>query len=222
METIAQAVSPRGELVLRRRRRDDGEPIVELRVNGVYVMDSAETSAERRLATEALSLAESPATAFVGGLGLGFTLAAVLADPRVQRVVVAEMEQVVAEWIRAGHVASTAHVLSDPRVDLQLDDVRRVLAEQPAGSVDAVLLDVDNGPNALVFDHNAGVYTGEFLRTCAERLRTGGVLAVWSAEPSGNLRDLMAVACSTCRHVPIPVYLQGRETAYHLYLGQRS
>lgn len=221
METVARAVSPRGELSLRRRAGTDGEPVFELRVNGRIVLDTAETSTERRLAEVALQAVAAPRRVLVGGLGLGFTLAAVLDEPRVEHVVVAELEPVVTEWVRAGHVAATAHVLDDPRVLLELDDVRDVVRRHPAGSLDVVLLDVDNGPEALVFDENADVYTDGFLRDCARRLRPGGVAAVWSAAPSPGLQRSLATACGTCRELRIDVRLQQRPSAYHVYLGCR-
>ena len=81
-ETVARASSPRGELVL--RRREDGH--LELRANGVFVMDTLEHTSERGLAARALEIAHGPSLrVLVGGLGLGFTLGAVLADARVTR-----------------------------------------------------------------------------------------------------------------------------------------
>ena len=222
VETIARAMSPRGELALRRRDGEDGEPVFELRVNGRIVMDSAETTTERQLAEVALRAVAAPRRILVGGLGLGFTLAAVRDEPRVEEVVVAELEPVVAEWVRAGHVTATADVLYDTRVVLELDDVREVVRRQPAASLDVVLLDVDNGPDALVFDDNAAVYTESFLTECAQRLSPGGALAVWSAAPSPGLERSLAAACGRCRELHLGVRLQRRPTTYHLYLGRRS
>ena len=81
---IARAESPRGEIVLRERREENTPTVLELRVNGVFVMDTLETTTERALARAALALADRPARVLVGGLGLGFTLHEVLADARVE------------------------------------------------------------------------------------------------------------------------------------------
>ncbi len=89
---VARAESDRGELVLRERTEDDGSTTLELRANGVFVMDTRETSSERALAREALARHADPWRVLVGGLGLGFTLEEVLADERVRQVLVVEIE----------------------------------------------------------------------------------------------------------------------------------
>ena len=103
---MARALSPRGEVVLRERRDpDDGSPgVLELRVNGVFVMDTRETSSERGLATAALAEVEDPRAVLVGGLGLGYTAHEVLADRRVERLVVVEIEEDLVRWMRDGTV----------------------------------------------------------------------------------------------------------------------
>ncbi|HEX6979671.1 MAG TPA: hypothetical protein VF342_10255, partial [Alphaproteobacteria bacterium] len=77
-DEIARAESPRGEVVLRRRTSNGGPAVLELRVNGVFVMDTRETTTERALAQRALELVADPRTVLVGGLGLGFTAHEVL------------------------------------------------------------------------------------------------------------------------------------------------
>jgi spermidine synthase len=121
---LARAQSERGELVLRRRQHG----FLELRANGVFVMDTAETTSERALATEALARHDDPAVVLVGGLGLGFTLAEVLADLRVRRVVVAEIEPALVGWLRDGTVPHGPALLADPRVEVVVGDVAETLA----------------------------------------------------------------------------------------------
>ncbi|HLK95572.1 MAG TPA: hypothetical protein VK365_07535, partial [Nocardioidaceae bacterium] len=87
---VARATSERGGVVL--RRRDDGT--LELRVNGVFVMDDDGAASEQALATVGMAAVVSPRRVLVGGLGLGFTLRAVLEDPRVEQVTVVELEPV--------------------------------------------------------------------------------------------------------------------------------
>ena len=89
--------------------------------------------------------ARRPGQVLVGGLGLGFTLAEVLADPRVRRVVVAEIEPALVGWLRDGTVPHGPALLADPRVEVAVDDVADVIGG-PRASFDLVLLDVDNGP----------------------------------------------------------------------------
>ncbi len=125
MTELARGVSERGELVLR-RRADDGA--VELRVNGVFVMDDRETSSEELLAS--VALAGAPSRLLVGGLGLGYTVRTLLADSGVREVVVAEIEPLLVEWMRDGVVPS---VLDDPRVSVVVGDVREVVASSARG-----------------------------------------------------------------------------------------
>ena len=124
---IARAESPRGEVVLRRRANGTGADVLELRVNGVFVMDTLETTSEIELAAQALELVEEPSTVLVGGLGLGFTLQRVLADPRVERAVVVEIEETLVQWMRDGTVPVGPALLADTRATVVNADIARWL-----------------------------------------------------------------------------------------------
>jgi spermidine synthase len=213
---LARASSERGELVLR-RRQDDGA--LELRVNGVFVMDDRETSSEELLASAALASVRRPDRVLVGGLGLGYTVRALLADPRPREIVVAEIEPELVSWMRAGVVPS---VLDDPRVSVIVGDVRSVVTESADASLDAILLDVDNGPDFLVYNENSAVYTASFLSVCRSKLRTGGVLTVWSSSASDALETEVAAVFDGCEVTPVPVSLQGRCETYYVYQGPFS
>ncbi|GAA0960820.1 spermidine synthase [Kribbella koreensis] len=212
MSEVARAVSERGELLLRRR----GDGALELRVNGVFVMDDVETSSEELLASAALDAVLRPARVLVGGLGLGYTVRSLLADSRVSSVLVAEIEPAVVEWMRSGLVPS---VLDDARVSVVVGDVRDVVLAQPAASLDGVLLDVDNGPDFLVHNENSALYESEFLAECRGRLAPGGVLTVWSSSASAALEAVMREVFGACSVRPVPVVLQGRDEMYYVYQG---
>jgi spermidine synthase len=211
---VARAVSERGELVLR-RRDDDGA--LELRVNGVFVMDDVETSSEELLASAALSSVRRPDRVLVGGLGLGYTVRALLADPRLGSVVVAEIEPELVSWMRSGLVPS---VLDDSRVSVVVGDVRDVVVAEDDASLDAILLDVDNGPDFLVYNENSAIYASSFLAVCKARLRPGGVLTVWSSSVSADLEKAVASVFGGCEVTPVPVNLQGRAETYYVYQGR--
>jgi spermidine synthase len=119
----------------------------------------------------------------IGGLGMGFTLAAALRELGDQgRVVVAELVPAVVEWNRGPLGVHAGHPLRDPRVTVREVDVARLLtAEQQA--YDAILLDVDNGPEGLTRKANDWLYGISGLQAAYEALRPQGVLAVWSAGP---------------------------------------
>ena len=216
MIDVARCVSERGELVL--RRRNDGS--IELRANGVFVMDDVETSTERALATRALDLHARPAAVLVGGLGLGFTLRAVLEDDRVEHVTVAEIEEALVAWMRDGTVPG-AEMLADPRVTVTVGDVAKIMRNSPGSTYDLVLLDVDNGPGYLVHDANAGLYEAPALEQAMRVTRPGGTIVVWSAAEAPELASTMERVFGRWRSeaVPYEVDLQGRAETYWLYVG---
>ncbi len=219
---VARASSSRGEVVLRARHEPDGtEPVLELRVNGVFLMDSRETSSEEQLAAVALAEVECPRAVLVGGLGLGFTAHAVLADRRVERLLVVELEECLVGWMRDGTVPHGPSHLADDRIRVVTADIRQVVAELPAASYDLVLLDLDNGPVQLVHEENAGIYRPEFLGAVADVLRPGGAVVVWSAAESPELADDLATVFGAATPIPLDVRLQGRVETYWLYLARR-
>lgn len=130
------------------------------------------------------------ARVLVGGLGFGFTLAAALARLRADaQVVVAELVPAVVAWNR-DHVGGHAgHPLGDPRVAVHAGDVARLMGAAPA-AWDAILLDVDNGPQGLTRAGNDRLYSRAGLDVAHAALRPGGVLAVWSAhrDPAFTVR----------------------------------
>ncbi|WP_370188158.1 hypothetical protein [Aeromicrobium sp.] len=201
-----------GEVVV--RVRADGA--TELRVNGVFVMDDVETSSERLLADLVLDLGAREV--LVGGLGLGYTAQALLAGD-VERLVVAELHADVVAAVRAGAGAGPS-VLDDPRCTVEVGDVRDVVAAQPDASLDAVLLDVDNGPDFLVHETNAAVYAADGLADAARVLRPGGTLAVWSMADSAPLRARLAALLDDVGAVAVPVDLQGRSEHYWVLTGR--
>ncbi len=217
---IARAESERGELVLRERRSEGAPGVLELRANGVFVMDTVETSTERALASAALDLVDDPSAVVVAGLGLGYTMHEVLADSRVEKCAVVEIEQALVDWMRDGTVPHGPALLADERVTVVVADVAVALAEARPASYDLVLLDVDNGPGYLVHDTNADLYREPFLGTASAALRPGGLLVVWSAAESPDLARAMTEVFGTCEARPHPVRLQDRDETYWLYVAR--
>jgi spermidine synthase len=224
LEMIAYDEGPHGQVALRRRTSEEGADVYELIVNGTFVMDTVETSTERLLASEALRRlhAGDQLVVVVAGLGLGFTARAVLSDQRVRSVEVVELDRVVVDWVRAGLVPETRGVLDDPRVRVHVADVRSFVRTRQDASVDAVLLDVDNGPDFLVHAVNQEVYERPFLAECARTLRSGGVLGVWSADRSEVLRETLTDVFGACEELSRTVRREGRVWDYYLYLATRT
>lgn len=218
---VARAESERGEVVLRRRIEEHTADALELRVNGVFVMDTRETTSEVELAAAALELVEDPRNVVVGGLGLGFTTQRVLADHRVERVMVVEIEQALIGWMRDGTIPHGPALLADRRVHLVDVGIVQAVAEA-SSTYDLVLLDVDNGPGHLVHDSNADVYEPEFLTDARRIINPGGALVIWSANPAPELATAMEQVFGNCTEHRYDVLLQDRPEQYLLYLSHRT
>ncbi len=213
-QTLARADSPAGEVALRRRFASTG-PIYELIVNGVFAMDSAETRSEIRLAE--LALADGARRILVGGLGLGWT-ALTLARGGAERVDVVELATPLIEWARAGLVPSLTEVVAAPAVRLFAGDVAQVLAgrDGPAGPWDAVLLDVDNGPDFLIRPENGPLYAPEALRAATRSVAPGGRLYVWCQGESPELAATLAGLGDATTTI-VPVRRDGHAIDYVIY-----
>lgn len=198
------------------RRRGDGA--LELRVNGVFVMDDVETTSERLLARQVLDAGARDI--LVGGLGLGHTTRELLTDQAVRHVVVAELHREIVDWMRDGTIPG-ADLLADPRVDVVIGDVRDIVMRQPPAALDAIVLDVDNGPGFLVHPGNQAVYGTVFVAECARRLRPAGRLCIWSMADSDRLRSVLADHFELVGATPVDVRLQGRDEQYWVLTGSR-
>ena len=208
---LARADTPDGELFLRRR-----EDVLELVVNGVFAMDSAEVTSELVLADAAGS---PPGRVLVGGLGLGYTAARLLANG-APAVVVVERAGALVEWARDGVTAQLGDLARDPRCTLVPGDIVEHVAASRE-TFDAIVLDVDNGPGLLIHDDNARVYSPGFLAACAGRLTPGGHVLVWSESASPALAAAMRSCLAGVEELGVEVHREGRDFRYALYRGRR-
>jgi len=179
------------ELVLWQR---DTEFVIRLGPHAL--MSSAAHGSEEALAEAACArlAGRAGARVLVGGLGMGFTLAAALRSlPADARVEVAELVPAVVEWNRGPLAHLAGRPLEDPRAGVVTADVAdRIRSARPAW--DAILLDVDNGPDGLTVATNDRLYSDAGLRAAHAALRAGGVLGVWSVQPDAAFTDRLARA----------------------------
>jgi spermidine synthase len=225
VETLRRVEGERGEVVLRRRETEDGGSHLELVVDGVFAMDDVDTTTERALATEALARCPGrDLRVLVGGLGLGWTAAAALADPRVATVDVVELQAPLVAWAAEGLLPALAGVTGDPRLRLHTGDVADALAEGGHHPWDVVLLDVDNGPGFLIHPANEALYGPAGTAAAMRAVRPGGVLALWSSTPAPQLRDQLADLpdVADAEQVVLHVDRDGRRHDYALVLGRRA
>jgi spermidine synthase len=178
-ELISTAYAPDGEELRLYRHGNDFMIVLDRN----ELMSTRQRGSEEALATLAIArIAQTPRPhVLVGGYGMGFTLRAALAAlPADATVTVAEVVPDIIEWARGPMAAIAAGCLDDPRVQLIVGDVVKVIERSP-GTFDAILLDVDNGPDGLVRPDNNRLYSRRGLSIAGEALRRGGVLAIWSA-----------------------------------------
>ena len=150
------------------------------------LMNSRLSGSEAALATLAAKKIESVKNPhlLIGGLGMGFTLRAALGALGAKaRIEVAELVPAVVVWARGPMARIFGDSLNDPRVSIREMDVTEIIRSSRA-AFDAILLDVDNGPEGLTRQANDGLYDSSGLRSAHTALRAGGVLAVWSSGPN--------------------------------------
>ncbi|SIQ78318.1 Spermine/spermidine synthase [Micromonospora avicenniae] len=210
---VDRVVTDRGELVLRRCAEH-----LEIISNGVFLMDTRAGSSERLLVRESLKLVPAGARILIGGLGVGFSLAEAAASQVPAEIVVVEIERALIDWHRDTLAPFSAHALDDARVRVVNDDIVRWLGTTDE-VFDAICLDVDNGPDWTVFQHNAALYDDHGLTLLRERLTGDGVLAAWSASASPAYATRLAAVIGpvTTHRVEVPrgepdvVYLARRD-----------
>lgn len=218
-----------GELSLRRRL----DPVLQREVHEVllgdeYLMSSTFTVAEVELAR--LGFAAVPGDGLdvvVGGLGLGYTARAALADPRVASLRVVEAMDAVIDWHVQGLLPHADELTGDPRCRLVLGDFFAMVAgglpfgEGAAARHDAILLDIDHTPGHLLHPSHAGFYTAEGLERLRARLVPGGVFALWSDAPDSAFLRVLEQAFATVEEhvVSFANPLTGGESSNAVYVA---
>ena len=229
-EELDWVTTPLGDVSLRRRRDPiSGVDIFEVKLGDEFLMSSLFTVAEIELARLALDRVSGPGlTVAVGGLGLGYTAQAVLADARVEELVVVDALEPVIDWHQRGLVPVGPVLTADRRCRLvhgdffAMADGRGFDPETADRLFDAVIVDIDHSPRQLLADGSAGFYGVEGTRALARHLRPAGVYALWSNDPPDQdyLEVLHEVFVDvTAQVVSFPNPLQDREATNTVYLA---
>ena len=240
LEELDWQSTPMGDLSLRRRRDPvSGQDVYEVKLGEEYLMSSMFVEAELEVARLALAAvhARSPGSGpaggwdvLVGGLGLGYTAQAVLADPGVASLVVVEALAEVIGWHERGLVPASTSTSLDRRTRLVHGDFFALAGAgdgwdptSPGRRFDAVVVDIDHSPRHLLHPSHAAFYRPDGLRQTAARLRPGGAFSLWSNDPPDAdfervLREVFTVVTTTVVRFPNP--LQDREATNTVYVGQ--
>lgn len=215
----ARVPSTRGraaELQLYRHNRDF---MIVLERN--ELMSTRKSGSEEALATmafERIISAKRP-NMLIGGYGMGFTLRAALRElPVNARITVVELVPEIIAWARGPMAEVTAGCLDDPRVQLVESDVAKFIADA-RGSFDAILLDVDNGPDGLVRAENNALYSSAGLRAAKRALSAQGVLAIWSAGPDAAFARLLGKSGFAVDEVKVPARSNGKGAKHVIWFA---
>jgi spermidine synthase len=222
--------TPKGEISLRRRRDPVlGVDVYEIKLDDEYLMSSTFTAGEIALAQLGLAAVHGEELdVVVGGLGLGYTAQAVLADDRVRSLDVVDALAEVIEWHRRELLPLGAGLTADPRCTLVLGDFFEMAAD-PDGfggrRFDAIIVDIDHTPSFLLHPSHAPFYEPAGLRRLSAHLKPGGVFALWSNDPPDDA--FVAVLGQVFTEVEAHVvsfdnHLQDRKATNTVYVARRN
>lgn len=232
-EELDYRVTPIGALSLRRRRELRlGVDVFEIKLGDEFLMSSLFTASEIALAQ--LALADMPGSdldVVVGGLGLGYTAQAVLAHSTVASLIVVEALQPVIDWHAGGLVPLGHELTGDARCRVVHGDFFALAASDrgfdpaaPGRVFDAVLVDIDHSPDALLDSRNAAFYGEAGLALMAAHLRSGGVFGLWSNEhPDDGFTARLANTFANARAEQVTFHnpLQDKPFTQTVYLANK-
>ncbi len=217
-ELVGTAKVPQGEELRLFRRGDDFMIVLDRN----ELMNSRMSGSEEALATmtvERLSGRPGPRL-LIGGYGMGFTLRAALGVlPQDARIAVAELVPEIIDWARGPMADLTAGFLDDGRVSLTVADVGDVMRNSP-GSFDAILLDVDNGPDGLIRTANDRLYSRPGLASAKAALKPGGILAIWSAAPDPAFKRRLSEAGFRVEETIVRARSNGKGARHTIWFAQ--
>ena len=230
-EELDYRPTPIGALSLRRRREMSlGVDVFEIILGDEHLMSSLFTTSEISLARLGLAgLAGGALDVVVGGLGLGYTANAVLEEKAVRSLIVVEALDAVVEWHETGLLPLGKILTNDSRCQLRLGDFFALAssaegfdADEPGRRFDAILVDIDHSPDALLDPQNAGFYQAESLQRFAGHLNPGGVFGLWSDDrPDDGFTERLAGVFATARAKPVTFHnpLQNRDFTQTVYIA---
>lgn len=215
-ELVGTAYIPGGETMRLYRRGGDHMILVDRE----ELMSTRMSGSEEALATMTIDRLGAPEpNLLIGGYGMGFTLRAALAMlPSKGRVTVAELVPDILDWARGPMAAITGDCLDDPRVTIRIGDVVEAIAEG-RGAYDAILLDVDNGPDGLVRTANNRLYSPLGLATARAALRPGGIMTIWSAGEDPSFTRRLREAGFRVEEQVVRARQNGKGPRHHLWFA---
>ena len=201
-------------------QQHDGE--FYLKVDGVPLMNTSANASEQLMAELACTQLPAKPQVLIGGLGFGFTLKRVLElVPKDATVVVAELLPEMVEWNREHLLEVNGQLLDDPRVELHVGDVAELIDRTGQRRFDAILLDVDNSPDALVQYDNARLYQRKGLQQARAALAPRGRVVYWSAHQDKAFVRQLEKVFAHVESVPAKAYPKAKRFSHTLFVADR-
>ncbi len=219
-EKIDQAKVPESnELISLQKRGDE----FSIRTSGIELMNSRQHGSEEELARLAIKRINKPnARILIGGLGMGYTLAAALevSTPET-RIIVSELIPAIVEWNQThlGHLAQNP--LHDHRVTVEIEDVADIISKS-TDCWDAILLDVDNGPEGLTQKENDQLYSQAGLKKAHKALKQRGILAVWSCNPDSKFTNRLTQCTFMVQTIHVRARKSQKGSKHIIWLAQKK
>ncbi|GGC58170.1 spermidine synthase [Hoyosella rhizosphaerae] len=231
-EELGWGTTPMGEISLRRRFDPTFKcDVFEVKLDDDFLMSSLFTVAEEELALLALAKLEGEnLSVAVGGLGLGYTAATVLADSRVESLIVIDALEHVISWHERQLIPAGDRLVEDLRcqfVHADFFELARSESLDPEiadAKFDAVIVDIDHSPSHVLHPSHASFYTPEGLQGMAKHLTPGGVFALWSNDaPDDQFTEMLgnAIGPASAHIVTFENRLQGKDSANTVYLANK-
>jgi len=209
-----------GEMVLYQHDRD-----FSIIVNGEDLMHSRRHESELELARLGCAhlAGQKSAKVLIGGLGMGYTLYQTLyiLSPQSQ-VTVGELVPAVVEWNREFFGELNGHPLMDRRVEFKIGDIVKIISETPKNTFDTILLDVDNGPEAMTDSGNLRLYGYDGILACRRALRKKGCLAIWSAKPNKSFEELLIGCGFHVRRYRVPAHKGKKSRSHFIWVASEN
>jgi spermidine synthase len=195
-----------------------------IRLDGQTLMHSKMSASELLLGELAVKelTDQSPACVLIGGLGMGFSLKSVLAKTAPTSTVhVAELIPQVIDWNREFLANVNGALVDDPRVKIIIDDVWNILARSAKDQYDAIVIDIDNGPAAMVQKPNFRLYRESGIRLMMDALKPGGRAAIWSAAWDDAFANRLSAAGFQIAAIPAKLYTNAKRNGCVLYVADK-
>jgi len=222
--TLHRSVTEDGEIALRQLTSPQGNLHFEVVVNGTFLFSTYNRDSERaltRLAVYPVLTFRRPLHVLIGGLGIGYTLGAVLEYKEVCSVTVVEKEKTIVDWCKTYFGPYNGRSIEDPRVSIVVGDFLSFIRNTRI-AYDSMCLDLDNGPDWLVWEENRVLYEESGLNQIKNVMKSGGCLGIWSSSRVNLFEDRLRRVFKNASVHTVSTTEMGKEVEYYIYTATKQ